>query len=656
MFFIVLQKRVNSLIAFPLSGSGLAELFRPVFSFTALFLSAFFLFLIGSSTAFAESSESAAAVSDSNNTFLGVLIALLLVLPVIIFLWQKLKQERGRSHLFRTILDGLPDIVFYKDNQGIFQYVNDRGRNTLGQDPIGKSDHELFDDAVARRHQTIDRRTMATKSDHRCEEWLTGSDGREFLVQTSKSVLVKNTEAMGIVGISRDVTELRKTQDNLEFIAHHDALTGLANRTLLLKEFDFALRLCARRSESLAVIYLDLDHFKDVNDSLGHDIGDLLLKNVASRLSRSLRGSDLCARLGGDEFVMVLPASGALDELQKKVGLMLETIAETYEIRDHSLKVFASAGVALFPDDGQTAETLIRHADTALRVAKDSGRGVFQFYDASMSASLISRLSLEQDLRTALSKGELHMAYQPQLQIGSSIPTRVEALMRWHHPVRGVVSPMEFIAVAETTGQIIEMGFWALKTACMDFLRWREQGVMLEKIAINVSAIQINHHFADRVLAILASLQFRPAWLELEITETTMMHGLTEVTQQMDRLRARGVEFSIDDFGTGYSSLSKIKSMPVSLLKIDKSFIQDILIDKNDYEIARAVILMAKSLGLTVVAEGVETTEQETILADMGCDWVQGYLYGPPLTSKDFVSFFHTSTADDDQQNVLPAS
>lgn len=569
---------------------------------------------------------------------IGALFVLMAAVPAIFWFERKTSQARRIMGLCKQILDQLPDVVFFKDHQGVYRYVNHQVVKMLGTNPVGKTDSEVFDQAIARRHQSLDRRTIASASVQKAEEWLTDVEGEQILVQTSKAPLIGDDHrCTGVIGVARDVTELKMAQDNLERVAHHDALTGLGNRVLLVKEFDYALRLSQRRAESLAVIYLDLDRFKDVNDSLGHEIGDLLLKNVADRLSRSLRGSDLCARLGGDEFVLVLPGSGSVNELQRKAERLLEAISEAYEIRGHSVKIFASAGVAIYPDHGETVETLIRHADTALRAAKESGRACVRFYESSMSHSLVSRLSLEQDLRGALEKDELFMVYQPQFRQGKCQPDRVEALMRWKHPLRGMVSPREFIAVAEATGQIVNLGFWALETACKQFIQWRKQGLVLEKVAINVSAIQINHSFAEETLAILKGLSFNPTWLELEVTETAMMNGVTEVTQQMDRLRSRGVEFSIDDFGTGYSSLSKIKSMPVSVLKIDQSFVRDIDTDRNDYEIARAVILMAKSIGLSVVAEGVEKKGQQEILDELDCDWNQGYLYGLPLTGDEFL-------------------
>jgi diguanylate cyclase (GGDEF)-like protein/PAS domain S-box-containing protein len=539
------------------------------------------------------------------------------------------------------VLDSMPDIVFLKDLEGTYRLASQRARTGFLHDVLGKTDFDLFEPAIARRHRDIDMETIRLGHGHRNEEWLTIRDGHKILLETSKTPLYDRAgQCIGILGVSRDITELRKAQNNLEHIAHHDALTGLANRTLLGKKFDFALRLARRRAESLAVIFLDLDRFKDINDTLGHDVGDLLLQEVAIRLQRNLRDSDLCARLGGDEFILILPNAGDSEELQRKAKLLLHVVSRPYEIKGHVLTVFTSAGISLFPADGNDVDSLIRHADAALHQAKESGRNAYFFYERSLTDNLHTRMTLEQDLRHALEQNQFSMVYQPQFRLGEKQPLRVEALMRWQHPRRGNISPLEFIAIAETTGMILDIGQWALVTACRQFLSWREQGLFLDKIAINVSAIQINAGFADRVISALHLLEFNPRWLELEITETAAMSGISEVTRQINQLRASGVEFSIDDFGTGYSSLSKIKSMPVALLKIDQSFVRDINDDINDYEIARAVILMAKSLGLTVVAEGVETLAQENTLQRLGCDWVQGFLYGMPLTGQEFADTY----------------
>lgn len=576
----------------------------------------------------------------------SLMLLVVCLLALTAFLQYRLLLQQQRVRLLEQTVHALPDVVFMKDPEGIYQIANGRARAGLKTDPIGRSDYELFDTPVARRHREIDLETMRLGSVHRSEEWLTTAEGHRVLLETSKHALFDPAGGcIGVLGVSRDVTELRQTQSNLEHVAHHDSLTGLANRAQLNRKFDFALRLARRRQETIAVIFIDLDRFKEINDAFSHDIGDLLLQEVANRLKQNLRDSDLCARLSGDEFVLVLPGIGIQADLGRKVAQLLDVISEPYDIRGHQLTVCTSAGVSCFPEDGDDIDTLIRHADAALLQAKENGRNGYYFYDPSLSTLLHTRMTLDQDLRLALAEEQFRLVYQPQFRLGETLPRRVEALLRWQHPLRGNISPVEFIAIAEASGLIIELGQWVLERACCQFLAWREQGLKLEKIAINVSAIQINTGFAERVMRTLRAMDFQPGWLELEITETAVMSGIGEVTRQINQLRAQGVEFSIDDFGTGYSSLSKIKSMPVALLKIDQSFVRDINDDINDYEIARAVILMAKSLGLTVVAEGVENKAQENTLQRLGCDWVQGYLFGMPLSGEAFLESYRPPSA-----------
>ena len=405
---------------------------------------------------------------------------------------------------------------------------------------------------------------------------------------------------------------------------------------LLNKKLEYALNLARRNEEQLGILYLDLDRFKDINDTIGHDIGDLLLKDVAHRLHNNIRDTDICSRLGGDEFIVVLTSVNDAQRIQEKCEQLLQLIAQPYSLQGHLLSVFASAGISVFPQDGNNVDELIRNADAALHKAKELGRNRSYLYQRQLTDSIHSRMSLEQDLRSAMESRQFTLAFQPQFKLGNTKPQRAEALLRWPHPARGMISPLEFIPLAETSGMIIELGYWVLRSTCQQFLFWREQGLMLEKIAVNVSPVQINSSFANTVTDILQQLNFDPHWLELEVTEGLMMSGTTEVSQQIEQLRALGVEFAIDDFGTGYSSLSKLKSMPVSVLKIDQSFVRDINDDINDFEIVRAIVAMASSLGLTVVAEGVETAAHESTLQELGCEWMQGYYYAKPMAADEF--------------------
>ena len=562
-----------------------------------------------------------------------------LVVAVALLLWFEIRRRQlsdeqldERTGLMKNILDSNPDLMFFKDTEGRYVFCNQKFIDFFGKDPVGSTDYELVDQEMADFFRQKDSEAQARKTVNVNEEWVHGADGTVMLLETQKTPIYnKQGELLGVFGLSRDITALKQAQENLEHIAHHDILTGLPNRLLLNKKLEYALQLSRRSGDSLAVIFLDLDRFKDINDTIGHDIGDLLLKDVAHRLHNNVRDSDICARLGGDEFVVVLTQIESAEKIHEKCGQLLQVIARPYSLQGHLLSVYASAGISIYPEHGKTVDELIRNADAALHKAKELGRNRLFHYQRELTDSIHSRMSLEQDLRSALEGHEFVMHYQPQFLIGEEKPRRVEALLRWPHPVRGFISPHEFIPLAETSGMITELGYWIIKSACQQFLFWREQGLVLEKIAVNVSAVQINASFATTVAGILEHLAFDPRWLELEVTESLMMSGTTEVSQQIQQLRTLGVEFAIDDFGTGYSSLSKIKSMPVSVLKIDQSFVRDINDDINDYEIVRAIVLMARSLGLTVVAEGVEHEEQEQTLKRIGCEWVQGYYYARPM-------------------------
>ncbi|PHS65421.1 MAG: hypothetical protein COB09_06580 [Thalassobium sp.] len=578
------------------------------------------------------------------NLFLLLLSLTIFFTSVGLFIWSEIRRRKfsdqqldDRTELIKNILDSIPDIIFYKDRRGTYVFCNKQFVSLMAKDPIGRTDFEVFDQETAEFFRAKDKEAVARKHVNINEEWVHSVDGGVMLLETQKTPIYdKRGRYIGVFGLSRDITELKKAQQNLEHIAHHDVLTGLPNRLSLNKKLEYALNMARRGGELLAVIFLDLDRFKDINDTIGHDIGDLLLKDVAHRLHNSVRDSDICARLGGDEFVVVLSRIDGEERIQEKCDQLLQVISQPYSLQGHLLSVFASAGISIYPQHGNSVDELIRNADAALHKAKELGRNRSFHYVRELTDSIHSRMSLEQDLRSALEAHNFMLSYQPQFRVGESVPRRVEALLRWPHPVRGMISPHDFIPLAETSGMIVELGYWILRTACQQFLFWRQQGLMLDKISVNVSPIQISSSFASTVAEIIQHLDFDPRWLELEVTESLMMSGTTEVSQQVCELRAMGVDFAIDDFGTGYSSLSKIKSMPVTVLKIDQSFVRDINDDVNDYEIVRAIVLMAKSLGLTVVAEGVENKEQESTLHRLGCEWVQGYYYAMPMDGEAF--------------------
>lgn len=603
------------------------------------------------------SANAATGLSDSVDLVLVVLLmALLATLTLVLLVLQRQRRMRSdrrldeHAALLGSLISDLPEMVFYKDRRGVYRLCNKLGSEFLGRpsaDIIGKTDADFFDRLTTENLRLHDDEATERESITQNEEWLTDADGKSVLLDVRRQPLVSEKgHRNGVLLTCRDITESKQIQRELEYQARHDSLTGLANRYLLQEQLSFALQMARRNEESLAVIFIDLDRFKDINDAIGHTIGDLLLRDVAHRLRTNLRESDICARLSGDEFVIVLTQTDG-SHISEKCDQLLAELALPYQLQGHLLSIFASAGIAIAPDHGSNTEILLAHADAALHQAKALGRNRSCVYTTELTLNQNNQLSLEQDLRQAVLNEEFKLVFQPQFRAGEIIPRRVETLIRWPHEFRGLISPHEFIPLAETTGLVKELGLWVIREAAKQFLAWREAGVVLDKIAVNVSAMQINASFADSVAIILSDLNFDPTWLELEVTESLMMSGMTEISAQIQQLCELGVEFSIDDFGTGYSSLSKLKSMPVSVLKIDRSFVRNIHEQENDYEIARAIIMMALSLGLSVVAEGVENKEQEQTLRNLGCEWMQGFMYGMPMSGTDFLQQYGPKTSSE---------
>lgn len=573
-----------------------------------------------------------------------------LILLLLFFAWRETLKRRDSekkliesNNLISYLLDAIPDLIYFKDTQGTYRFCNQNFIDLTKKDPLGITDFEIFEPAVAENFRKQDLATLAHGKMDVVEEWLTLANGDVLLYETRKTPIFDNKNNLqGIFGLSRDITDLKKAQKSLEFIAHHDSLTGLINRLALSEKTDFAINNAHRNQEKLAVIYLDLDRFKDVNDSIGHDVGDLLLKEVAKRLQKNLRESDVCSRLGGDEFIIVLTQISDLQQVKNKVDRLLQIIAQPYQLNKHLISIYSSAGISIYPENGSNSTELIKHADAALHKAKELGRNRYCLYEPSLTKHIYSRLVLDKDLRKALKNNQFYLNYQPIFAEDSKTIKRIEVLVRWLHPKRGIISPLEFIPIAETSGLITDLGFWVMKEACQQFLLWKSLtgNNQLERLAINISPIQINSNFAPKVTNLLREVSFDPSWLEMEVTESLMMSDSKEVIEQIEELKALGVHFSIDDFGTGYSSLSKLKSMPVSTLKIDQSFVQDINTDNNDYEIVLAIIQMAKSLNLVVIAEGIETKEQADTLLNLGCPLLQGYYYAKPMSNDQLGQHF----------------
>ncbi len=433
--------------------------------------------------------------------------------------------------------------------------------------------------------------------------------------------------------LHREINDRKHDQERIYWLAHYDALTGLPNRSLLAERSQQAIRLAQESDTPLAVMFVDLDHFKHVNDSLGHRVGDELLVQIAQRLRAIVRERDTVSRLGGDEFVLLLPGANA-HGAARVASKLQEAARVPYQIGHHELTMAPSMGIALFPQDGVDFETLTQSADTAMYRAKRDGRNTFRFFTPEMQAQSVRALQLENALRRALERDQLYLHYQPQVTIATGAVRSVEALLRWKHPELGTISPAEFIPIAEDSGQILQIGEWVLRTALAQLQAWRAQGLQHVKVAVNLSAIQFHQpQLPELVNRLLAEAQLPPDALELELTEGVAVADPRAAMSTMQQLRALGVHLSMDDFGTGYSSLSQLKHFHLYKLKIDQSFVRDLEHDSNDRAIVSAIIRMAQALGLQTTAEGVETAAQLQFLREQGCGEAQGYHFSPPQSA-----------------------
>ena len=444
------------------------------------------------------------------------------------------------------------------------------------------------------------------------------------------------------IAMFTDISERKHAEERIRQLAHYDGLTGLPNRALLQDRLVHALERARRRHERVAVLFIDLDRFKNVNDSLGHAVGDELLRAVAGRFNAVLREQDTVARLGGDEFLIILEdpdGPAAAEHVARKV---LEALEAPFRLDHHEIFIGASIGICLYPDDGQEASTLVQNADTAMYRAKDSGRNTLHFYTAELAQASRERFDLEAGLRRAIERNELHLHYQPQVDCASGRIVGVEALLRWLHPQLGLVPPDKFVPLAEEAGLIVSIGRWVLRSACMQAMRWRAAGHPLQ-IAVNLSGQQITH---DDIVTVvrdaLAASGLPPAQLELEITEGQVLHGVEETTRALEDLRALGVTLAVDDFGTGYSSLSYLKRLPLNRLKIDRSFVSGIPDDRDDVSNVATILAMARNLGLEVIAEGVETDAQFDYLRAQGCNAYQGWLFARAMDAEALQALLET--------------
>jgi len=472
-------------------------------------------------------------------------------------------------------------------------------------------------------------------------------DGFEIPIEDSISPIHdREGNATGAVIVFRDVSAARAMADQITHSAEHDFLTGLPNRMLLNDRVNQAIAMAPRHHKRVAVLFLDLDGFKHINDSLGHPTGDKLLQSIAKRLVECVRASDTVSRQGGDEFVVLLSEVERSEDTAITARRMLQAVAEAHSIDHHDLHVTTSIGVSVFPDDGLDAETLIKNADTAMYQAKENGRQSYKFFKPAMNVRAVERQAIEESLRRALERQEFAVHYQPKVSLKTGEITGAEALLRWTHPVRGPISPAQFIPIAEDCGLIRPIGNWILREACRQARAWLDAGLPLASMAVNISAVQFrNENFLQGVFSTLEETGLDPKYLELELTESVLMKHAESTEVILKTLRARGVQLAVDDFGTGYSSLSYLRRFAIDALKIDQSFVRQITTTPSETTIVTAVISMGRSLNLRVVAEGVETTEELAFLQAHQCDQAQGYYFSRPVAAPQFADLLGTQCA-----------
>jgi diguanylate cyclase (GGDEF)-like protein/PAS domain S-box-containing protein len=441
-------------------------------------------------------------------------------------------------------------------------------------------------------------------------------------------------------GFMHDVTERKRYELELKHQAGHDTLTGLANRNLMADRLLQNTIHAWRSRQNIGIMLLDLDRFKMVNDSMGHNYGDELLQQVADRLVNCVRAGDTVCRMGGDEFVIILSELVEEDNIGLLAKRIHETLAEPFSLSDHQLRITVSIGISLFPKDGELVETLIRNADIAMYRAKEEGGDKFRFFAPEMNARIQGILELEEEMHQAIQKSEFVMYYQPQIDLASGRIVGCEALLRWRHPTRGMFMPGNFIPLAEESGMIIQLGHWVLQEVCTQARAWQDEGLPMVKVAVNLSAKQFRQHdLIEQIQAILLQTGLAPSVLELELTESVLIHDPTHAIQIMNHLKQLGISLSLDDFGTGYSSLNYLRHFPLNSIKIDRSFIKDMAQNTNGAVLSKSIVTIAHSLGLKAIAEGVESWEQHDFLASCGCNELQGFLFSEPLPPDEFAEF-----------------
>jgi diguanylate cyclase (GGDEF)-like protein/PAS domain S-box-containing protein len=591
-------------------------------------------------------------------TLYGVLAGVLVLAALALWTWALRRRvavrtadlvsamnalESSKRH-FEALVSTTPVGVFETDRAGMCTYVNDRWVGLAGMSRTDALGDGWLDAVGAGHRESLRARwaeTVAQGREFSMEYCLRGNGACETWVLAQAHPLRDDRGGVtGYIGSVTDITQRREAESRIAFLAHHDALTELPNRTLARDRTQLAMAIADRSGKKLAVVFLDLDHFKTVNDSLGHTAGDTLLREAAARLLRCVRESDTVSRQGGDEFLVTMPELPDSDAVAAAVAKIVEAMGTPFAIEGQELAVSASAGIAVYPDDGPDFDTLLKKADTAMYHAKESGRGTYRFFSEQMNVDSIEHLRIRTALHRALEHREFELHFQPQIDLASGRMVGAEALLRWRHPDLGMVPPSRFIPVAESSGTIVPIGEWAMRDACRQAAAWARAGHADLVVAVNLSAAQFRRgNLYETVRSALDESGADPRLLELELTESILIGDTQVVLESVRRIKALGVRLSIDDFGTGYSSLSYLRHFPVDKLKIDQSFVRDMVENPESEAIVRAIVQLARALSLRTIAEGVETAEAASRLRLLGCDEAQGYYFSRPMPAQTFTAY-----------------
>ncbi len=559
-----------------------------------------------------------------------------------------LEKERAQ-----VTLNSIGDAVISTDVTGNITYLNMVAERMTGWSQIqavGQPFTEVFRliDGVTREPlpNPMDMAVQQNKTvGIDIDSVLIRRDGVETSIEDSAApIRDRSGRVTGAVIVFRDISAARSMALKMSRLAQHDFLTDLPNRPLLNDRLTQAIAQAHRSHKQLAVLFIDLDHFKNINDSLGHLTGDKLLQSVAQRLTACVRSSDTVSRQGGDEFIVLLADVDHPSAAGYSASKILAALSEQYNIDQHNLNVTMSIGISIFPGDGKDAETLLKNADAAMYHAKDKGRNNYQFFKQDMNAKVVERLSVENSLRQALSRQEFILHFQPKVNFKTGVITGAEALIRWQHPVRGMLLPQQFIKIAEDSGFIIPIGLWTLKTACQQARDWQHAGLRPIPVSVNISAVEFGHEsLIDNIHHILAATGLDPQYLEIELTESALVQDVKSTMTTLQALKEMGVKIAIDDFGTGYSSLSYLRQFPIDTLKIDQSFVRDMINGNDGALIVSAIIGLGNNLNFKVSAEGVETQKQLAILQAECCEEGQGFYFNPPVDAAAFATLLGTA-------------